>query len=172
MSELFNSKAYHKAGYENAILSVRWQSFFASKGEHHWLGDGVYFWQNYEDAVWWDGKYVLPVIMIADLECERRLFLDLDDSAVRNHFYEYMKSAFAEFAKCGYSIRVDGFEKVTGASCNYYKEKNSIELIRYSFPDNSNRPQFCATNTMTAKNIRIVNGGPIQQFKEDPYEYI
>ena len=170
MSKLFQCPAYHKAGYENIIKSIKWQSFFTSKGEHHWLGDGVYFWQYFEDAVWWPGDYKDPVILIADLECEENDFLDLDDIDVRNAFYAFMAAAFEEMAKRGKNIQTNAI--VNGASCNYFKELFHIELIRYSFPDKSNRPQFCATEAKIAKNIRIANEDLARFIKEYPYAYI
>ena len=154
MGELFTCTAYHKSGYSNAMRSIQWQSFYASRGERHWLGDGVYFWQRYEDAVWWPGNYTDPVILVAELECEKDKFLDLDDPAVRLFFYSYMEKVFAELKKNRIDVHVNGKEKINSISCNYFKSFFHLDLIRYSFPDNSNRPQFCATESRVAKNIR------------------
>ncbi len=172
MVDLFNCKAYHKAGYENAIKSIRWQAFYTGSGDRLWLGDGVYFWERFEDAEWWDGKYVSPVILIVDLICEKSLFLDLDDEQVKNEFYSYIKQAFAVLAEKGIDIHISNSELVTGASCNYFKRKFKTKLIRYSFPLKSNRPQFCATSSDVAINIQLANSNVTQYLKENPYEYI
>lgn len=172
MNKLFQCPAYHKAGYENIIKSIKWQSFFTSVGDDQWLGDGIYFWQRFEDAVWWPKKYINPVILVVDLECEEDKFLDLDDPETRKDFYIYIKDAFEELAALGIDIQTKENVLINGASCNYFKKMNPVELIRYSFPPKSNRPQFCATEAKTAKNIRVANQELERFLKEYPYAYI
>lgn len=172
MSDIFQSPAYHKTSSKTAIKSVQWQGFFASEGDHHWLGDGIYFWQYYRDALWWDGKYKDPVILIADLICERRLFLDLDNDKEKTLFYEYMEKSARMFALSGFDFAVSNDEIISGGSCNYFKVKFGIELIRYSFPEKNGRPQFCATTYKTAKNIRMVSENTEGVLGEDQYGYI
>lgn len=171
MSVLFQCPAYHKAGVEKAEKAIRDQRFFVGTDKKLWLGNGVYFWQEYKDALWWDGHYKYPVILIVDLECETSRFMDLDDEIVKEVFYNYMLFSAQQFIKHGFNIITDNDEIISAGSCNYVKAKFGIELIRYSFPGESGRPQFCATTTRPAKNIRRYDADN-SYFEGNPYEYI
>ena len=171
MSKLFQCPAYHKAGVEKANKAIRDQRFYVGIGNHLWLGNGVYFWQEYKDAVWWNGHYKRPVILIVDLICEQNRFLDMDDESVKKAFYDYIADSERAFLKSGLGLRGERDDVLSAGSFNYFKAKFGIELIRYSFPGESGRPQFCATTSKPAKNIRKYNPSD-EEFEEILDEYV
>ena len=158
MDETFECLGFHKSGKIDAERAIQIQAFHISvdkPGKEQWLGNGVYFWIEYGDAVWWPGGYDNPVIVLADIKCQIEKFLDLDDHQGFFSFCDEMKSAFEQFRKSGLDIELGSQHVIGGASCNYYKFKNGIDLIKYSFFDRrSGRPQLCATGNYILKNIR------------------
>lgn len=163
MNTMFETKAFHKSGLDNAEKSLTWQAFYVSDKEELWLGNGIYFWERYGDAVWWPGNYNNPVILSAVLSCESNLFLNLDDERQEKAFLEYMSEVIEQAKASGVSIKSETNDIINGGSCNYYKTKHGTKLIKYSFPKVSGKPQFCATETFIAHNIIMVsfaqNGG-------------
>lgn len=157
MSNEFECTGYHKSSIDNAQNSVRWQSFHISSKEDLWLGEGVYFWQRYYDAVWWKGNYTNPAIVSTDIICPRDLFLDLDNPEEKKAFEEYFEQVFLELKDAKLSVGVE-WDSIVGAfSCNHFKKEYGIRLIRYSFPQRSKRPQLCSTGTEILSNIRLVS---------------
>ena len=166
MSTAFETKAYHKSSLRNAGVSIHWQAFFVSEGDDLWLGNGIYFWERYTDARWWNGKYISPVILSAILRCDTDLFLDLDNRFQKKAFIDFMEEALEQAKKRGLVIISDSDEIIGAASCNYYKGINGTKLIRYSFPEKSGRPQYCATDTTIASDIKMVSFEQNGTFKE------
>ena len=171
MGDVYETRAYHKAGQENAERSLRWQSFYVSESDDLWLGNGIYFWENYTDACWWKGRnYVNPVILSALLRCRQERFLDLDNKDQRESFIQEMSEVLAEVAGRGYTIKAKSIDIIAGGSCNYYKRKYGTMLIRYSFPEMSGRPQFCATDSSVASHVTLVafeQNGKVQEVQNE-----
>lgn len=157
MGNLFETKAYHKSGLNNAETSIKWQAFFVSDKETLWLGSGIYFWEHYEDACWWDGNYKRPVILSAQLRCDKKDFLDLDDREQKDAFINYIDAVIEQGKKNGVFIKSDSDDIIAGGSCNYYKKQKGTRLIRYSFPETSGKPQFCASDSSVASNVKMVS---------------
>lgn len=172
MGMVYKTKAYHQSGLENAERSLTWQGFYVSDHEDLWLGYGIYFWERYKDACWWDGGYIRPVILSAELNCENDSFLNLDDHIQKSAFIAYMSAVFEEAEANGLFVRADSDDIIAGGSCNYYKGQFGTKLIKYSFPEKSGRPQFCATDTSVARNIRMVSFSQDGIFKEVQNEFI
>ena len=157
MSKMFETKAYHQSGLKNAEKSLNWQSFFVSDHENLWLGKGIYFWERYQDACWWDGGYIHPVVLSVDLKCEEDLFLNLDNRNQKKAFIDYMANVIEQAKKNGCDILSPTDDIIAGGSCNYYKNKFRTKLIKYSFPEVNGKPQFCATDSSVTRNVKMVS---------------
>ena len=168
---MFETNAYHQTGLANAQKSLTWQGFFVSDKEDLWLGNGIYFWERYEDACWWDGRYKRPVILSAELRCEEDAFLNLDNIVQKRAFIKYMDDVIHQAQAKGLIIISQTEDIIAGGSCNYYKKKNGTKLIKYSFPETSGRPQFCATDSQVTRNIKMVSFDQDGIFKEVQNEF-
>lgn len=79
----------------------------------HWLGQGVYFFDDYEKALWWSATAVLHnndfgrVIFRATIEAPDEEVLDLDDNKQLDAF-------FAEIIQC-----IDEIKKIVLEICLY-----------------------------------------------------
>lgn len=162
MEKIFETTAYHKASRKAVLEAVDCQRFHISENRDRrendklWLGDGIYFWQRYSDALYWRGRGYEEEydIAVADLRSSAEQFLDLDtNTGIRaladfwNQFQEDAKEreTYYEFQRN---------KDVIAICCQVYKKFNSVLLIRYSFPEVSNRPQYCATNNDAIQNVR------------------
>ena len=157
MGNVFESIGYHQSSIDNAQSSVRWQSFHIGTRQNLWLGDGIYFWEQYNDAVWWDGRNKNPAIVSAHIKCQREFFLDLDNKDDKKELKKYYDLVSEEMKKADIDLKFLNDDLVTPFLCNYYKKTYDILLIRYSFPRTSGRPQMCATNTTILSNINMVS---------------
>ena len=156
MNGMFETTAYHKNYAQTAATNIRWKQFFISRdkpNKEQWLGDGVYFWERKEDAVWWPGDTVLS----AFLSCELDQFVNLDNLEERNSFILFCKELKSIMEHSDYTFDfTDGRFQVNSFFFNNFKEMNDIMLLKYSFPRINNKPQYCATNNSIISDIRII----------------
>ena len=93
-------EAYHTQGRRDKILNFP----RIATGNEQWLGDGFYFWQDYEFASWWGrekkcpkGKYPSSYdIYSANIEIDKDNFIDTVFN--EEDYYEFVKKV-EEFAK-------------------------------------------------------------------------
>ena len=91
----------------------------------HWLGQGVYFFDDYEKALWWSATAVLHnndfgrVIFRATIEAPDEEVLDLDDNKQLDAF-------FAEIIQC-----IDEIKKNCSGNMPVFDDKNfrALSLI-------------------------------------------
>lgn len=128
-----------------------------SKTNHrsdHWLGQGVYFFDDDEKAMWWAnvktrenrGSYAL--IYEADIEALDEEILDLDDNSQLDHFMNEILQALPQIKKSGKAIgKMPIFtdEKMRAVFFDYYKKKHNISVIIHTFQKN-------AVNYVTHRN--------------------
>lgn len=152
MGENFSQDAYHKAGSVEIKNAIQNQSFRVNTNKKHWLGTGIYFWAQWTDAVWWDGGYDDPEIVMVRLECPKECFLDLDDASELEDFQEIAKKLYSPVDE--YAIDFLEVPGIYHAYCNYLKRSKGYRLIRYSFPDINNKTQLCATDNSVVHNVR------------------
>ncbi len=86
-----NVTGYHGTHLRN-VTSILKHAFTANERKDHWLGQGIYFYDNFELAKWWiETKLHAPsgagcaVIEVA-LGCQKKEFLDLDQPRGVDYF--------------------------------------------------------------------------------------
>lgn len=110
--------------------------------DDHWLGQGVYYFEDYSQAMWWAhdiaskdynaGSHALIYRSIIETDCNE--VLNLDNNSEMDKFFSYVLKDIAEIEKDSRN-RVPVFtpEKVRAVYFDYYKIQNNISVIIYTF---------------------------------------
>ena len=114
----------------------------------HWLGRGVYFFEDRDQAMWWAvditkkqrDRDSYPVIYGADIAAEESQVLNLDDNREIAAFYAFIRDSMENIKKMcqegniGYPI----FDKskLRGVFFDYYKKEFGIKVIICTFTKN------------------------------------
>ena len=80
---------YHGTNKESADAILNDKGFLISKGEEHWLGDGIYFYPDFGDALNW--KYEasdseVEAVLHTIIRVEDDEYLDLDNEEAKKLF--------------------------------------------------------------------------------------
>lgn len=129
-------KLYHGTEAELADAILR-DGFRVRKVPDAWFGNGIYFWLDRNQAVWWarDQKsYIEPVIISCDLDYNTLNKLDLriiDDLSRFNEFHEEFHKLVSMFAKKSISTGSSTLNKneYRCAFCDYLFDNKNIDLI-------------------------------------------
>ena len=109
----------------------------------HWLGQGVYFFENIEQAKWWAAMQSekrsssWSIIYQADILADKSQVLNLDNNDELEDFLNVIRrnleliNLLAKDKKEGYPIFTPS--KFSSVFFDYYKEKYGIKIIIYSF---------------------------------------
>lgn len=114
--------------------------------ENHWLGQGVYFFEDYSQAEWWandtSGKPYnagsFPMIYKSNIEAESNKVLNLDDNNEVDKFFSCILRYISEIEsdlRGRYPIFTP--ENFRAVYFDYYKIQNNISVIIYTFPKDS-----------------------------------
>lgn len=108
----------------------------ASTKNNEWLGTGVYFWGNKEDANWWkncikDVDREDTEILEVELTCEDEHYRDLDQDA---HFEEYTRICSELYSRSKIDLSFSSKAQERNFCCNYYKRLLKLKLLSYRFP--------------------------------------
>lgn len=104
----------------------------------HWLGQGVYFFMDLDQALWWAGNACRqhpgssPVVYKAEIEVPDEKFLNLDDNRQNALYQERMIDAVTrQYPDGNYPM----FNKDTMRAIflDYYKQKYGFSVIKYTF---------------------------------------
>ena len=158
---MFKTIAYHKNDEKTAEKNVFWQCFFVSHvtpNKELWLGDGVYFWERRDDAVWWPGGYQRDTILKAILSCEDNQFVNLDVKDQKEEYIDFCVKTKGQMESLkNYSFNFSrGKFQMNSFFFNVFKETYNLMLIKYSFPERNRRPQYCATDSSIVSGIEII----------------
>lgn len=165
---------YHRAIEPYARYVLINKQFKLSTDPDEWLGDGIYFWIDLNDAEWWnDHIYRNSYILQSDLVCDIEHYRDLDDPRAMEELEDFAQEC-RESLNANYDeLDLSQDEEYRANLCNFFKQKCGIMLLKCSFPFVRNnaigfpviisRPQLCATdntiihNTIKYKEIRKKN---------------
>lgn len=129
----------------------------------HWLGQGVYFFEEYKQAMWWandnaqkpynKGSYAL--IYVSEIEVDRDEVLNLDNNDELDIFMTYILKDVSEIERDAKG-RYPAFtpENFRAIYFDYYKKRNNISVIVHTFQKNS------------AKYVSIRNGEELQKQRQ------
>lgn len=163
---------YHGTSKKSANIILRSEFQVSDGRDDHWLGTGIYFFQNICDADSWSKQKFKPAIIECNLEYEECKFLDLDNPDMLSKTMSIWTDIESEYRANNISL---SFKSDKHAMCyilNVYKKMNGIELIKYTFPNmrtarknkyiflnkgyQYNEVQLCCTNNETIKSKRLV----------------
>lgn len=163
---------YHKAPAQKAKDIVSKNEFPIShdKKDHErymWLGEGIYFWQSFRDALWWNkDDYQFGAIISAKMRCDSKEYLDLDNHEEMDQLVEYYEKTIFLLKARNTTVDLANKYQVRSVICSMFKEEHGIKLMRYSFPmsirENEmgfpiprGKTQYCATNMAIIRNIKL-----------------
>lgn len=161
---------YHGTTLSKAEKIIRERFFIKSTKDTEWLGEGIYFFPDIANAIWWaknaskrfNGR---PAVLLVELWYEDYQMLDLDKPRdLRKMIYDF-KDFLQGLAKEGEMIPdfSDSLPKLWCFSCNTYKARHpQIKLIAYTFENPQEtctgfkykQRQFCSTDNSIISHIR------------------
>lgn len=164
--EEYNERGYHTtlAKHRDNIIK---NGFYKSNKSNEWLGEGVYFWDNEENALWWKPKDRMSkkCIFICDLSCPVSQYLNLDKEMAKfeEYLHMYLKSIPSSLGKKPNFKNTDQCRKFF---CDIYCGKNDICILAFTFEhDRINefgfkvgadmRRQICVKNTKCISIVRV-----------------
>ncbi len=162
---------YHGTSKNNAEKILKEQIFLESDRETDWLGRGIYFFEEKEDALWWNShsRFIGQKMEILEVELEfpEDSWLDLDDRGTKRSVTSFVQERLRHKPlQLQNLIEMDRYKRQC-FFCNYLQ--NYIPEIRirsYNFPAKfqsnnpfdfgfSTRKQFCVVEQSI---IKVVNG--------------
>lgn len=106
----------------------------------HWLGQGVYFFDDHEKAKWWASGISSKngdcgsLVYKAIIQASDKAVLDLDDNAQLDYFMtESLKTVKEIEEKCQGAMPIFDRKKFRAVLFDYFKEKNDIAVIIGTF---------------------------------------
>lgn len=137
-----NTIGYHGTS-ENFRYSIEKDGLDPSKSKYrsdHWLGQGVYFFTDYDIAMWWanttsshNGKCG-ALIYKSEINSPDNEVLDLDKYSHVDKFYtEIIRNLDAIKECCKEKMPVFTYENCRAVFFDYYKIKNNISVVMGTF---------------------------------------
>lgn len=135
-----NILAYHGTDYNNA-KSIVSQGFTFKRNREHWLGNGIYFFQDYSLAKWWTTrptvKYGSNIQERAIVSCNIRFsekkvmnLLKLEDYRQFSNIFE---SDFYPLYKKQPPINPPKWQQLRCAYCDYLSKTFKLDAIIGNF---------------------------------------
>lgn len=158
MSEWFEINGFHSTTQKNAE-KIKNNGFLPSEKNNEWLGKGVYFWCQYNDALFWvsnSHKKVNEMCIISvDILEKNEYVLDLDIYDNMKKLEEFVINFNHENYEKGQTFDFNSAEQLRCFYCEMYKIYYKVNIISYSFTIKGNnccgfpqtRRQFCVSNT-------------------------
>lgn len=133
---------YHGTS-SNCIDSISFNGLdpeMVSKRDDHWLGQGIYFYEDLEQAIWWAGKEAdrqggYPIVYKSTIEVPREHFLDLDKYYKVDDFYTEILNLYKRFDKADFDNKpiFDNPGEFRAVFFDYYKRIKAYYVIQYTF---------------------------------------
>ena len=109
----------------------------------HWLGQGVYFFDDYEKAQWWASNISRKngncgsVVFQSLIEADDKEVLDLDDNSHLDRFITEIVNTLGEIEKaCPEKMPIFEDDNFRAVFFGYYRIKNGISVIIRTFQKN------------------------------------
>ena len=169
----YRVNAYHGTIRPFAECILNYGEFKPSTKRIEWLGNGIYFFENLEDAVWWantqkkrHGKE--GIVLSSILCCNNDQFMDLDKAVNLKKIINYAKRFTEGLEKQGKMIPRFSSENIDALRCfwcNVYKREHpNIKLLAYTFETATEtnvgfrfkQRQFCAVDNSVISEIKEV----------------
>lgn len=109
----------------------------------HWLGQGVYFFELEDLAIWWandlsrklQNRGTSPLVYACDISVNQDQYIDLDDSRSLDKFWDYCIDLIETINEDTSIPKKPIFtdQKLRAILFDYYKNENNIFVIAYTF---------------------------------------
>lgn len=106
----------------------------------HWLGQGVYFFDDYEKASWWASTISSrngncgSIVFKTEIEASDSEVLDLDDNKQLDDFMTEVMGTLAEIQEmCSGEMPIFEDSKFRAVFFDYYKQQKEISVIIGTF---------------------------------------
>lgn len=157
-----SQNTYTETGYHATLAkykeSIEKEGFEPSNNDDDWLGEGVYFWDNIENAQWWKRKRkTIPhCIFVCNLSCNLSNYLNLDNEYEMDKLDAFSKNYINEMSKNG--VKKPHFKnsnQIKKFFCDIYCLKNNIDILSFTFKhDIINKAGF-KTKTIDRRQICV-----------------
>ena len=158
---IISLKAFHTTTSKNARQISFTKKFNPSNKNNEWLGEGIYFWVTYPDAMYWFEKSYTFVdemcIISVNLSLNEDKILNLDIPHDMNMLVNFTNTYNNEMCKKSKKLpRFKTIEEQRCFYCNLYRKINSLDAIIFTFSQEYNdvgfavkRKQICVHNSKT-----------------------
>lgn len=165
-SILYNSKdEYKEIGYHKTLCiyinDIKKDGFKPSNEDDDWLGLGVYFWDNIENAKWWNvgtGSIIKNCIIECELKCNINQYVNLNDKMEMDKLDSFCKKYMKEIVENGLpKPKFKNNNQKKKYFCDLYSTKNNLSILSFEFEhdiinvagfkiDTKKRRQICVRN--------------------------
>lgn len=161
---------YHKTLYIY-VESIKENGFKPSNNNNDWLGLGVYFWDNIENAKWWNvgtGSIIRNCIIECELKCDLNQYVNLNENMYE--FDLFCKKYMRELTKNkSPKPNFKNNNQKKKYFCDLYCRKNNLSILSFEFEHDiintagfkigtKKRRQICVRNPNLIQ-ILSINGG-------------
>lgn len=133
---------YHATKKESAA-SILEKGFVLKRRENHWLGQGIYFFENKVDAeTWAKGTYYIKgdsCIIKCMIEARESEYLNLDSPENVEALTEYTENVKAVLSKKGISHVFDNEHVHLCWALDLFKADKGIKVIKRTFENQRTR---------------------------------
>lgn len=163
---------YHGTTEENATKILDDGQFKESTSNREWLGRGVYFFTDIENARYWaidrakrvKTKYA---VLRVHIECEEDSYLDLDLRANFAKVEAFVKNILKQSDR---KIEFHNLDEKKCFACDLYKRINYIDVVSFTFSKKTSaetkalmgfqqlpEKQLCVSNNRCIHDIKIIS---------------
>jgi hypothetical protein len=147
-----NIEGFHGTNIKNVEAIIK-DGFISSHRKDHWLGQGIYFYDNFGLALWWIKKKLKSSyghkcgVLRVSLGCTSDRFLDLDTTTGMNYFLrEVDKILTNEITDLKFKFATDEDSSIRNLcfALDLLKEMRDIKLVARTFPSKSPEPTYAS----------------------------
>lgn len=148
---------YHGTVGENIdsiLQDILKNGFKISSKNNEWLGKGIYFFDNINNAHWWNNshkkKKLNKGIIKAEIFSEIKHFLDLDDEEDRKKFESKIPKYKDILKSQGIEIKEEDASRILACLLlNLYSKEHGIKLLKKTFSLNNKNYLEILSKTQT-----------------------
>lgn len=131
---------YNEIGYHTTYIiykdSILKNGFYLSKNNNEWLGEGVYFWDNEKNALWWkqNSKILERCVFVCELKCMINNYLDLDNKMEMSKFESYLNDYLRSYSTSKLAKpKFKNADECRKFFCDIYCSHNNICILSFTF---------------------------------------
>ena len=152
---------YHGTSSENAEKILK-NGYNISDSEKEWLGPGIYFYFDYNDALTWRDRK--NTVLCSVVECKDEEYLDIDSPVGKEIFndvaelifsrYKHIISESEQINQCSIATMIwDANKKLKVLSASVAKEPTKVKALIDARPT---RKEFCVRDNSCITSTRIM----------------